>query len=292
MRAVQDVEHEDRARVAGLVGERYQLLGLLASGGMSRVYLAWDRARGSRVAVKVLDEALCGSVEDRERFRRETLIAAGLKHAHIVRCHDSKHQPDLALAVMQYVPGRSLEDLTAGGERLPWSQVLAWLVPIADALAHAHERGVIHRDVKPANILLRDGDAWPFLTDFGVATLRTSEASRAEVGRRFGTPEFMSPEQVLGVWDADHRSDIYSLGLTAYVALAGRLPFEARTPVGHAAQRVSVNPAPLAAVAPEVPRQVAAVIDRCLRREPRRRWAQARDLREALARARRGSEAA
>jgi serine/threonine protein kinase len=289
MRALQDVWNEDRERVTDLAGERYRLLGLLAQGGMSRVYVAWDAALGRRVAIKVLDEALRGSVEDRERFRRETQIAARLEHAHIVHCYDARHRPDVSLSVMQYVPGRSVEDLTAGRHRLPWPQVLAWLIPMADALAHAHRRGVIHRDVKPANILIREGDGWPFLTDFGVATLRTSEVSRAEVGHRLGTPEFMSPEQVLGAWDADHRSDIYSLGLTAYVALAGRLPFEARTPVGHAAQRVSVKPAPLSAVAPEVPRRIAVVIDRCLRREPRRRWSDAERLRNALERARRRS---
>jgi serine/threonine protein kinase len=278
---------EERDRVARLVGERYQVVRLLGRGGMSQVYLAWDRAADRRVAIKLLDAGLTGSVEDRERFRRETLIAAQLDHPHILACFDSLHRPDLAFAVMPYVLGRSLDDLIADGCPLPWPQIVALLVPIADALGHAHARGVIHRDVKPANILIRDGDGRPFLTDFGIATLRTSEASRAEVSQRFGTPEFMSPEQVLGVWDADHRSDIYSLGLTAYVALSGRFPFDARTPVGHAAQRVAAAPARLRTVAPEVPRRLADVIDRCLRREPRRRWPSATRLREALENAQR-----
>jgi serine/threonine-protein kinase len=276
---------EDRDRIASLTGDRHDVLGLLGRGGMSRVYLAWDRVLHRRVAIKLLDAGLSDAVEHRERFRREALIAAQLEHPHIVPCYDSIHRPDVALAVMRYVRGRSLAELTAGGQALPWREVLAWLVPMADALAHAHGRGVIHRDVKPANILLQDDDGWPFLTDFGIATLRTSEASRAEVTERFGTPEFMAPEQLLGAWDADHRADIYSLGLTAYVALAGRLPFVATTPVGLAAHRVALDPTPLSDVAPEVPPKLAAVIDRCLEREPRRRWRNAGVLRVRLVRA-------
>jgi serine/threonine protein kinase len=265
-----------------LAGERYRLLGLLERGGMSQLYLALDDRTGERVVIKLLDDRLTQSVEDRERFRRETLIAARLEHPHIIPCCAAEHRPDMALAVMPYVPGHSLGELTADGRQMSWPDVLAWLIPIADALAYAHERGVVHRDVKPENILLREGDRWPFLTDFGVATLRTSEASRAEIGQRLGTPEFMSPEQVLGTWDADHRSDIYSLGLTAYVALSGRMPFKASTPVGSMTQRVSATPAPLSTVAPEVPRRLATVIDRCLRREPRRRWSSAQKLCEVL----------
>jgi serine/threonine-protein kinase len=280
--ALQFLDDEDR--IARLTGGRHEVLDLLGRGGMSRVYLAWDRALHRRVAVKLLDDGLGASVEHRERFRRETLIAAQLEHPHIVPCYDSVHRPDVALAVMRYVPGRSLNELTAEGQALPWRRVLSWLIPMADALAHAHDRGVIHRDVKPANILLQDEDGWPFLTDFGIATLRTSDASRAEVIERFGTPEFMAPEQMLGAWDADHRADIYSLGLTGYVALAGRLPFEVRTPVGMAAHRVALDPTPLRDVAPQVPARLASAIDKCLEREPRRRWRNASRLRAVLMR--------
>jgi serine/threonine-protein kinase len=268
---------QDRDRIARLTGARHELLGLLGRGGMGRVYLAWDHTLHRKVALKLVDEGLRGSIEHRERFRRETLIAARLEHPNVVPCYDSIHRPDLALAIMRYVPGRSLSQLMAGGAPLPWRQVLAWLVPMADALAHAHDRGVIHRDVKPANILLQDEDGWPFLTDFGIATLRTSDASRAEITQRFGTPEFMAPEQLLGAWDADHRADLYSLGLTAYVALSGRLPFEP-------AHRVTQDPTPLAHLAPQVPARLAAVIDQCLERDPRRRWATARRLRARLMR--------
>lgn len=272
-------------RVARATHRRYVLKQEIGRGGMSRVYLAWDRTARRQVAIKLLIQGSGTSLADRERFRREALIAARLEHPHIVPCHAFVCRDGLALAVMRYVPGVSLADTLAAGRCFRPSEVVALLAPIADALAHAHAGGVIHRDVKPANILLHEDDGSPFLTDFGIATLRTSEQSRSESGKPFGTPEFMSPEQAAGAWDADHRSDLYSLGLVAYLLLAGRLPFRGTTPLALAAQRVVQEPAPLAAIAPDVPPRLARVIDRCLARDPRRRWRDAGALRTALLRA-------
>ncbi len=153
-------------RIAAATGWRYEVTREIGRGGMSRVYLAWDRQASRRIAIKVL-------VQGR---------------------------------------GTSLADALTQGRCFEPADVVRLLAPIVDALAHAHRGGVIHRDVKPANILLHADDGWPFLTDFGIATLRTSEQSRAETGKGFGTPDFMSPEQAAGTWDADHRSDVYSLG--------------------------------------------------------------------------------
>lgn len=272
-------------RVARATRRRYALVREIGRGGMSRVYLAWDRLARRQVAIKLLIQGPGTSLADRERFRREALIAARLEHPHIVPCHEFVCREGLALAVMRYVPGASLADTLAAGRHYTPSEIVALLVPIADALAQAHKGGVIHRDVKPANILLHGDDGSPFLTDFGIATLRTSEQSRSESGKPFGTPEFMSPEQAAGAWDADHRSDLYSLGLVAYLLLAGRLPFRGNTPLALAAQRVVQEPAPLAAIAPDVPPRLARVIDRCLARDPRRRWRNAGALRTALLRA-------
>jgi serine/threonine protein kinase len=260
------------SRVARALAGRYDLVRDLGHGGMSRVFLAWDRRASRKVAVKALAPGLVTSVESRERFRREALIASQLTHPHIVPCYEFVWDGSVAAAVMRYVPGGSLGDRLSGGRRLPLDQVLRIVLPIADALTHAHKRGVVHRDVKPANILLQSEDAWPFLTDFGIATLRTSDQSRAEATRRFGTPEFMSPEQALGDWDADHRSDIYSLGLVAYVALAGRLPFRDAGVLGLTAQRAVTDAPPLASMAPHLPLRFTRVIDRCLTRVPKRRW--------------------
>jgi serine/threonine protein kinase len=269
-------------RIAAATGWRYEVTREIGRGGMSRVYLAWDRQASRRVALKVLVQGAHTTLADRERFRREALIAARLEHPHIVPCHEFVRAHGLALAVMRFVPGDSLADALRQGRRFEPADVVKLLAPIADALAHAHRGGVIHRDVKPANILLHAEDGWPFLTDFGIATLRTSEQSRAETGKRFGTPDFMSPEQLAGAWDADHRSDLYSLGLVAYLLLAGRLPFQGRSVLALAAQRLGRESPPLAAAAPHVPPPLARVIDRCLERDPRRRWRDAATLRRAL----------
>jgi serine/threonine-protein kinase len=271
-------------QLAVLAGGRYEIERVIARGGMSVVLLGFDRLDGRTVALKLLDPKQGASVENRERFRREALISARLAHPHIVPCHDFLHRDNLAAAVMRYIPGQSLADLLPEGRRLPVDQVLRIMIPIADALSHTHAAGVVHRDVKPANILLHEDHGWPFLTDFGIATLRTSEHSRSEVGKGFGTPAFMSPEQALGRWDADYRTDIYSLGLVAYRALAGRLPFQAESAISLAALRTVRDAPPLRELAREVPPRLAAIIDRCLARDPRRRWRSCAALKAALER--------
>ena len=271
-----------RARVARLTGGRYVITGELGRGGMSRVFLGWDNVGRRQVALKVLADDASETIEGRERFRREARITSGIEHPHIVACDGFIQQGRTTIAVLRYVAGKSLEHRLRGGRWQDAPQLVSILASLADALDCIHQRGVVHRDIKPANILLRPADDWPFLTDFGIATLATSEHSRSEVARKFGTPEYMSPEQALGAWDADHRSDIYSLGLVAFRALAGRLPFEGATPLAQAAQRAALEPPPLRRLAPDVPVRLAQVIDRCIAREPRRRWRDAAALRENL----------
>ncbi|HKC46274.1 MAG TPA: serine/threonine-protein kinase [Gemmatimonadales bacterium] len=275
-------QHDERLRLVAAVRGRYDIQRELGRGGMSSVFLAWDRLGRRRVAIKVLAPGLSLSVEYRERFRREAWITTRLAHPNIVACYDFVRCGDVVYAVMPYIAGRSLAALLAGGRRLDPAEAVAIFAPIADALAHAHAIGVVHRDMKPANILLQRSTGRPYLADFGIATLRTSEHSRSEVTKRFGTPEFMSPEQALGAWDADHRGDIYSLGLVAYLALAGRMPFPGGSPVAHAAQRTVLDAPPLRSMAPEVPARLAAVVDRCLARRAERRWQSAAALQRAL----------
>jgi eukaryotic-like serine/threonine-protein kinase len=272
--------------VSRLTDGRYEVERLIARGGMSVVLLGWDRVEGRHVALKLQDPVEGASLENRERFRREARITRDLAHPHIVPCFGSVHGQQLTLTILRYIPGRSLAERLEGGQRLGVRATLAVLMPVADALAHVHQRGVIHRDVKPANILLHQDDDWPFLSDFGVATLRTSEHSRSEVAKGFGTPAFMAPEQALGHWDADARTDIYALGLVGYLALAGRLPFVAESAFGVMVQRTVRDAPPLRQLAPEVPERLAAIIDRCLARDPRRRWKSMAELHRALERCR------
>ncbi|HWC73705.1 MAG TPA: serine/threonine-protein kinase [Gemmatimonadales bacterium] len=271
-------------RVARVLGGQYEVIRPLGRGGMGQVWLAWDRSGRREVALKFLDPVLATSLENRERFRREALIAERFPHPHIVQCFEFRCDREAVALVMQYVRGEALESRLGAGRRLDSGLVGRVLVPLADALAHLHRHGVIHRDIKPSNILIRTEDGRPFLTDFGIATLLTSDQSRAEVVRRFGTPEFMAPEQAAGDSDADHRSDIYSLGLVGFYALAGRLPFRGGG-LALLAQRVALDVPSLCSWAPHVSPTLGRVIDRCLAREPRRRWKDAGALRDALARA-------
>ena len=274
------VERVAAEHAARSLDARYEVLHSLGRGGMGQVWLAQDRVVGREVALKVLDPVLASSLEHRERVGREALVAARFPHPHIVQCYEFRCDRTAAVAVMRYVRGATLADRLRGGARLAPGAVLRVLVPIADALAHLHQHGVVHRDIKPENILLQVEDGRPFLTDFGIATLLTSEQSRAEVVRRYGTPDFMAPEQLVGDWEADHRSDIYSLGLVGFTALAGRLP----TPRG-----LRDTP-PLRQFASDVPAALGRIIDRCLARDPRRRWPNAAALRDALARVATGEE--
>ena len=277
-----EAHDEERLRLQAAVRDRYDVQRELGRGGMSTVFLAWDRRGRRRVAIKVLAAGLSLSVEHRERFRREAWITTRLAHPHIVACYDFVRAGDVVYAVMPFIAGRSLATILTHGRRLEPPAAVAIFAAVADALAHAHAIGVVHRDVKPANILVQRATGRPFLADFGIATLRTSEHSRAEVTKRFGTPEFMSPEQALGAWDADHRGDIYSLGLVLYLALAGRLPFLGGSALAHAAQRTVLDAPPLRERAPDVPARLAAIVDRCLKRRPERRWQSAAALTRAL----------
>jgi serine/threonine-protein kinase len=286
--AVDEIEVLERGRrdVRALAGDRYEVAATLAVGGMSIVYRGFDHASARPVALKLLDTTRGASLEDRERFRREALISARLEHPHVVPCYEFHTRGIAALAVMRYVPGGTLAARLGRNGRMTAAELLPVLIAVSDALAHTHSQQVIHRDVTPGNILLEAGTGRPFLSDFGIATLGTSEHSRSEVVKGFGTPAFMSPEQVMGRWDADHRTDIYSLGLVAWRALAGRLPFAADSDISLAAQRTVKDVLPIRREAPEVPAALAGIIGRAVRRDPKRRWADARSLHQALVMAR------
>lgn len=261
---------------------QYQVVRLLGRGGMGAVYLARDVALHRHVAIKVLRRDLVQRDEARERFRREARLSAQLNHPSIVPLYDFGESPRMMYMVMRYVYGESLGDRLREAGCVAAKEAAEILAGLATALEYAHGQGVVHRDLKPENVLLDREAGGVVLADFGVATRRTWDPVRSELRKAFGTPHFMSPEQAMGEVDLDGRSDLYGLGVLGFLMLAGRLPIEGDTFAEITAKHLSHRPPSLREVAPRVPRALAAVIDRCLEKDPVRRWHSARQLREAI----------
>ena len=265
---------------AALAGE-YSLQRELGRGGMGIVYLARDVQLDRDVAIKVLPAQLAGTPAARERFVREARMAAGLSHPHIVPIHRVGEAGGFVFFVMSYVEGETLgERLRTRGPLAP-AEAMRVMREVAWALAYAHGRGIVHRDVKPDNILLEAGTGRALVTDFGIAH-GGDDAAREDDGRIMGTAHFMSPEQAAND-PVDGRSDIYSLGVVGYLAVSGRLPFE--SPNAHALmlrQATELAPA-VARVAPGLPAALGAAIDRCLSRDPSERFDDGEALAAALA---------
>jgi hypothetical protein len=258
---------------------RYSIERELGRGGMGIVFLAREVALDRMVALKLLPPGLAARPGLRERFLREARTAARLSHPNIVPIHTVDAVNRFVFFAMGYVEGESLGDRIRSRGPLSNSEAARILREVAWALAHAHLHGVIHRDVKPDNILLEEGSGRAMVADFGIAAL--GEAARPERGEVMGTAEFMSPEQATGA-EMDARSDLYSLGCVGFYALSGRVPFTGPTPAAILAQHVTQPAPPLLSVAPQVSASVAAAVDRCLRREPERRFSGADALAEAL----------
>ena len=271
------VDGEFLALQTALAGE-YSLERELGRGGMGVVYLAREVQLNRLVAIKVLPGAMAERPELRERFLREARLAASLSHPNIVPIHRVGEAGGFVFFVMAYVDGETLgERLRSGGPLTPASAT-RMLREVAWALAYAHGRGVIHRDVKPDNVLLEKSTGRALVTDFGIALATDDDATP---GRVMGTAQFMSPEQATG-GSVDGRSDLYSLGVVGYLAVSGRLPFDADSLPALLAKQVS-DPAPSASrVAPGLPRQLASTIDRCLRKNPGERFATGEALADAL----------
>jgi len=244
---------------------RYSIERELGRGGMGIVLLARDVALDRLVAIKLLPAHLAASAESRDRFLREARTAAGLSHPNIVPIHAVEQQGDLVFFVMGYVDGETLHERVARAGPLPPRLASKVLQEVAWALGYAHQRGVIHRDIKPDNIMIERATDRALVTDFGIAVGGRAEDS--STGEIVGTARYMSPEQACGE-PVDARSDLYSLGGTLFFALTGRPPFEAANLPAILTQQVS-RPAPgVQAIRPEVPARLADVIDRCLQKDP------------------------
>lgn len=260
---------------------RYSLERELGRGGMGVVYLAREVLLDRPVAIKLLPPELAARSELRDRFMREARTAARLSHPYIVPIHAVDEIGGFVFIVMAYVDGGTLAQRLAAHGPLPAHDVTRIMREVAWALAYAHAQGVVHRDIKPANILLERGTGRAMVADFGIARLTETTGDTA-AGVVLGTPEFMSPEQATAE-DLDGRSDLYALGIVAYLALTGTLPFTANTAQGVIAQHLTQPPPPIASIARGIPRSLAQAIDKCLHKQPSARFPNGEALADALA---------
>ena len=269
-------------RVVAALGQQYQVESEIGRGGMSVVYRARDIRLNRIVAIKVLPPELAYDPAIRTRFTREAQTSAQLSHAHIVPIYDVGEREGIAYFVMALVTGGNLAALLAREPRQPIEEVRRLLCEIADALAYAHLRGVIHRDVKPDNILLDADSGRAIVTDFGIARAIEAGTRLTITGNALGTPQYMSPEQAVGEREVDGRSDIYSLGVVAYQMLTGRLPFSGANTMALLLKHVNERPLPIVELRPDAPKPLRDAIERALMKAPEDRWPTAASMRQAI----------
>lgn len=272
-----------RDRVIAAVGDLYEIEGELGRGGMSVVYRARDVRLRRPVALKVLPPELAFRGDVRSRFLREAETAAGLSHPHIVPIYSVDERDGLVYFAMACVDGESLAARMRREARPPVDFVRRVLREVADALAYAHSRGVVHRDVKPDNVLLDRESGRAVVTDFGIARAAEGDGRLTITGVAVGTPAYMSPEQALGERDVDGRSDIYSLGIVGYELLAGAPAFAADNTPAMLMKQLGEQPRPLAERRPDAPGNLVAAIERAMRKDRRARWPDAGAFRDSLA---------
>ncbi len=266
------------AQLVAALSDRYTVERELGQGGMATVYLAYDIKHERKVAVKVLRPELA-SVLGAERFLNEIKVTARLHHPHILPLHDSGDADSFLYYVMPYVEGESLRDKLARDGQLPMSEAVNVLREMADALAYAHERGIVHRDIKPDNVLLSGRHA--LLADLGIAKAVTDTTPYSQLttaGVILGTPDYMAPEQAAADRHIDHRVDIYAFGVMAFELLAGRPPFHGRSPQEVLAAHVMETPEPITVHRAEIPARLNRLVMRCLEKKPADRWQSAEDI--------------
>jgi serine/threonine protein kinase/Tol biopolymer transport system component len=294
--AVEEVVKGLKDEPPSLLGRQlgpYQILGVLGAGGMGEVYRAKDSRLNRTVAIKVLPRHLWERADLRQRFAREARAIAGLNHANICALHDIGREDGIDFLVMEYLEGETLSKRLKRGP-LPVEEVLRYAIQVTKALAQAHRRGVVHRDLKPGNIMLTKAGAK--LLDFGLAKrkveaassrlgpsagtaplLSTESESLTEEGMMLGTLEYMAPEQVEGK-EADHRTDIFALGVVIYEMATGRKAFEGDSKASLTAAILTSQPPPITAIQPMTPPALERLVRKCLNKDPEERWQSAADL--------------
>jgi len=257
-----------------LFADRYRIERKLGSGGMADVWLAEDQELGRRVAVKILHERYANDEQFVERFRREATHAAGLSHPNIVSIYDRGVSDGSYYIVMEYIEGRTLKELVVTRGPCPVPVAISYTRQILAALRYAHKNGIIHRDIKPHNVLV-DREGQIKVADFGIARAGASEMT--EAGSIVGTAQYLSPEQARGA-PVDESSDLYSTGIVLYELLTGTVPFTGETPVEIAMKHLSQTPEAPSARRPEIPRDLDLVVLRALAKEPSDRYRSAAEL--------------
>jgi eukaryotic-like serine/threonine-protein kinase len=266
-----------------IVDGRYRVERRLGSGGMADVWCAEDTQLGRRVALKLLAPRFAADPGFRERFRREASAAAAMQHPNIVSIYDRGEWDGTSYIAMELVDGRTLKQLVQEHGPLPPAAAVELTIEILKALRYAHKRGIVHRDIKPQNVLI-DEEGHAKVADFGIARAETSQMT--ETGQIMGTVQYISPEQAQGQ-PVSRRSDLYSAGVVLYELLTGRVPFDGEAPVSVALKQVSEPPVPPGQLRPGISPSLEAVVMRALEKDPDRRFASADEFIVALENARR-----
>src|SRR5512134_587527 len=261
-------------RRGSIFAGRYVLERRLGSGGMADVWLAEDQELGRKVAIKILHERYANDTQFVERFRREATHAAGLSHPNVVSIYDRGEAEGSYFIVMEYVEGRTLKELIVTRGSCPVPVAISYVRQVLAALRYAHRNGIVHRDIKPHNVLV-DHEGRVKVADFGIA--RAGSSQMTEAGSIIGTAQYLSPEQARGA-PVDESSDLYSTGIVLYELLTGLVPFNGETPVEIAMKHLSQVPDAPSTIRPEIPRDLDLVVLRALAKEPAERYRPAKEM--------------
>ena len=258
---------------------RYEIQELIGMGGMAMVYKAYDSIDDKTVAIKILKDEFLGNEEFLRRFKNESKAIAVLSHPNIVKVYDVSFGDRIQYIVMEYIDGITLKEYIGQQKIIPWKEAVHFTVQILKALQHAHEKGIVHRDIKPQNImLLQDGTIK--VTDFGIARISNNE-TRTMTSKTIGSVHYIAPEQARG-GATDGKADIYSVGVMLYEMLTGQLPFEADNAVSVAIMQMQNEPKPLRELNDKIPEGIEQITLRAMRKEPTQRFAKAGEMLEAI----------